>query len=138
ARPGRPQQYAGEALALLRQHHWPGNIRELANVVERLAIIGGEALGSLEVAAILPGAGKRAEGPAPRHAGEGAPVPATGLPLTDALDDYERSLIAGALEQAGGNVAEAARVLVTDRANLYRRMKRLGLTARAEPVVEDR
>jgi hypothetical protein len=29
-------------------------------------------------------------------------------------------------------------VLVTDRANLYRRMKRLGLTARAEPVVEDR
>ncbi|MBK7784371.1 MAG: sigma-54-dependent Fis family transcriptional regulator [Gemmatimonadetes bacterium] len=138
ARPGRPQQYAGEALALLRQHHWPGNIRELANVVERLAIIGGEALGSPEVAAILPGAGKRAEGPAPRHAGEGAPVPATGLPLTDALDDYERSLIAGALEQAGGNVAEAARVLVTDRANLYRRMKRLGLTARAEPVVEDR
>jgi transcriptional regulator with GAF, ATPase, and Fis domain len=78
ARPGRPQQYAGEALALLRQHHWPGNIRELANVVERLAIIGGETLGSPEVAAILPGAGKRAEGPAPATPARGRRSPRPG------------------------------------------------------------
>jgi two-component system nitrogen regulation response regulator NtrX len=47
--------------------------------------------------------------------------------LTDTLDEYERMLIARALSMAGGNVAEAARKLKTDRPNLYRRMRRLGI-----------
>ena len=47
--------------------------------------------------------------------------------LTDALDAYEKTLITRALSAAGGNVAEAARSLATDRANLYRRMRRLGI-----------
>ena len=136
ARPGQPQRYDDDALALLRQHPWPGNVRELANLVERLAIIGGETVGAAEVSAILPLASRRADGPTDRRTSEAADL--AGRPLTDALDDYERSLIAGALERAGGNVAEAARLLVTDRANLYRRMKRLGLLARNEPVGGER
>jgi transcriptional regulator with GAF, ATPase, and Fis domain len=52
--------------------------------------------------------------------------------LSDALDDYERGLIAAALARAQGNVAEAARLLQTDRANLYRRMRRLGLRESAD------
>jgi transcriptional regulator with GAF, ATPase, and Fis domain len=59
---------------------------------------------------------------------DGGPLP----PLTDALDDYERGLIASALQRAEGNVAEAARALQTDRANLYRRMRRLGLRGDSE------
>jgi transcriptional regulator with GAF, ATPase, and Fis domain len=47
--------------------------------------------------------------------------------LSDTLDDYERTLIARALSVTGGNVAEAARRLKTDRPNLYRRMRRLGI-----------
>ena len=47
--------------------------------------------------------------------------------LSETLDAFERTLITRALEDAGNNVAEAARSLRTDRANLYRRMKRLGL-----------
>ncbi|MFN7458723.1 MAG: helix-turn-helix domain-containing protein, partial [Gemmatimonas sp.] len=58
--------------------------------------------------------------------------PADGLPLSDALDAYERRLIAAALAQSDGNVAEAARRLQTDRPNLYRRMRRLGLASPAE------
>ncbi len=136
ARPGQPQRYDDDALALLRQHPWPGNIRELANLVERLAIIGGETVGAGDIAGILPLATRRTDGPADRRTGAAADL--AGRSLTDALDDYERSLIAGALERTGGNVAEAARLLVTDRANLYRRMKRLGLLARNEPVGGER
>ncbi|MDV7402265.1 helix-turn-helix domain-containing protein, partial [Arthrospira platensis SPKY1] len=49
------------------------------------------------------------------------------LSLSEALERHERHLIADALAAAGGNVAEAARRLQTDRPNLYRRMRRLGL-----------
>lgn len=53
-------------------------------------------------------------------------------PLSRALDDYERLLITRALAAAGGNVAEAARRLQTDRPNLYRRMKRLEIASENE------
>jgi DNA-binding NtrC family response regulator len=56
----------------------------------------------------------------------------TGRPLSDALDEYERGLITTAVAQAHGNMAEAARILQTDRANLYRRMRRLGLEKSAD------
>jgi transcriptional regulator with GAF, ATPase, and Fis domain len=54
------------------------------------------------------------------------------LPLSEALDAYERQLISAALVQSDGNVADAARHLQTDRPNLYRRMRRLGLAAAGE------
>jgi DNA-binding NtrC family response regulator len=61
----------------------------------------------------------------------GSPPPpaptALGRPLSEALDDYERGLLRAALAQAEGNIAEAARLLRTDRANLYRRLRRLSL-----------
>ena len=50
-------------------------------------------------------------------------------PLSDMLDGYERLLITRALAASGGNIAEAARRLQTDRPNLYRRMKRLGIVS---------
>jgi two-component system nitrogen regulation response regulator NtrX len=130
-RPGKPQHYSGEAMTLLRQYPWPGNIRELANLVERLAILGGETIGPDDVRMVLP---ERAAGGA---AGRRLAVSQPGseaAPLTEALDEYERELIGAALRTADGNVAEAARLLVTDRANLYRRMKRLGLVARGETL----
>jgi two-component system nitrogen regulation response regulator NtrX len=67
---------------------------------------------------------------APSRLGEPPVLPnakALDSSLTDTLDDYERVLITRALSVAGGNVAEAARRLQTDRPNLYRRMKRLGI-----------
>jgi two-component system nitrogen regulation response regulator NtrX len=52
--------------------------------------------------------------------------------LSETLDDYEKMLITRALSVAGGNVAEAARRLKTDRPNLYRRMRRLGISIGGE------
>jgi two-component system nitrogen regulation response regulator NtrX len=136
ARPRHPQQYSAEALAQLRQYPWPGNIRELANLVERLAIMGGEVIATEDVQMVLPIGGRPAPFSPRSEITSSGPRPAVDptLSLTDALDRYERDLISDALTRAEGNVAEAARALQTDRANLYRRMKRLGLAARGEAV----
>ena len=66
----------------------------------------------------------------------GPPVALAPLLLANALDDYEREMIQWAIDNAHGNIAEAARRLQTDRPNLYRRMKRLGIGQTSEPASE--
>jgi two-component system nitrogen regulation response regulator NtrX len=114
-RPRQAPEFTPQALDALAGYAWPGNVRELANLVERLSILSGPTVDAGAVRQVLRGA---------------APAPAAmalGRPLSEALDDFERGLIGAALTQAQGNIAEAARLLQTDRANLYRRMRRLGL-----------
>ena len=74
------------------------------------------------VAAVLPLSGgmRRVEEPLPDPA-------ALAQSLSDTLDAHERTLIIRALSAAGGNIADASRRLKTDRANLYRRIRRLGI-----------
>jgi two-component system, NtrC family, nitrogen regulation response regulator NtrX len=115
-RPRQAPAFTPQAIEALAGYAWPGNVRELANLIERLIILSGPTIDATAVRQVL-----RGGTPAP------SAVPALGRPLSEALDDFERALIAAALAQAQGNVAEAARLLHTDRANLYRRMRRLGL-----------
>jgi two-component system nitrogen regulation response regulator NtrX len=123
-RTGQPlTSWSADAIDALLRYRWPGNVRELANIVERLAILNpGREVTSGEVRDVLPNG--------PTRLAEPAALPNATLleaSLTDTLDDYERTLITRALSVAGGNIAEAARRLQTDRPNLYRRMKRLGI-----------
>jgi two-component system nitrogen regulation response regulator NtrX len=118
--------WTDDAIRALATHRWPGNVRELANIVERLSILhAGQPIGAVEVADVLP-------------MGDGISAPPlpdlvqAELTLGDTLDDYERLLIERALSAANGVIAEAARRLRTDRPNLYRRMKRLGIAAPSE------
>jgi two-component system, NtrC family, nitrogen regulation response regulator NtrX len=115
----KPPRLEPSAMEALTRHPWPGNIRELANILERIGILhAGAEVGAAEIRAVLVGNGPLPpEAPAYRDDDERS--------LTDRLDEYERQLLLGALEAADGNVAEAARKLQTDRANLYRRMRRL-------------
>jgi DNA-binding NtrC family response regulator len=112
------------ALEALASYSWPGNVRELANLVERLSILSGPMVDAPLVRQVLRGSVATAP-----TAPAGLPL---GRPLSDALDDFERNYIGAALAQADGNMAEAARILQTDRANLYRRMRRLGLAKSAD------
>ena len=115
-RPRQAVTFAPEALAAMAAYNWPGNVRELANLVERLSILNGPTVDAAAVRQVLRGGGPPT-----------MPSAAVGVPLTEALDEYERALISAALTQADGNVAEASRILQTDRANLYRRLRRLGI-----------
>ena len=133
ARTGRAApEWSDAAMALLVAYHWPGNVRELANIVERLAILhAGHEVGERQVREVLamslPRPPRAPGDPTPATPPEGAAAVHAGGSLTERLDAFERDLIAAALAQAAGNVAEAARRLQTDRPNLYRRMRRLGL-----------
>jgi two-component system response regulator PilR (NtrC family) len=107
---------AGEALRLLGQYHYPGNVRELENVLERaLALSGGNDITARDI--------QIRAGAAP-----GAPpdAPAPG-PLGSQLEDVERDAIVKALEQTRFNKTAAAKLLgITFRALRYR-IKKLGL-----------
>jgi two-component system nitrogen regulation response regulator NtrX len=123
-RPGHAVSFTDAAVDALSAYSWPGNIRELANLVERLSILSGPVIDVTAVRQVLRGGSTSGS--------TNAPSALLGRSLTDALDEFERGLIATALSQAQGNMAEAARVLQTDRANLYRRMRRLGVEKSAE------
>jgi two-component system nitrogen regulation response regulator NtrX len=124
-RPGHPASFSDSAVEALASYSWPGNVRELANLIERLSILSGPLVDGAAVRSVL-----RTGASAPAQANALAPL--QGRPLSDALDEFERGLITSALSQAQGSMAEAARILQTDRANLYRRMRRLGLEKTAD------
>ncbi len=108
-----PRTLSPEALAQLRQASWPGNVRQLRNLIERLVIMTDEAeIGVRELAQA--GDESRAEPPGPES-------------LRASVENYEQDLIVRALESTGWNVTEAARTLNTDRANLHRKMRRYGI-----------
>jgi two-component system nitrogen regulation response regulator NtrX len=140
----RPPEVTGEAMEALSARDWPGNVRELANIVERLTILhAGERIGAQEARRVLEAAGGAArligqDGTSPGDAGAtsggirasgGAGEADSGghSGLADRLDAFEREVILEALDAADGNIADAARRLRTDRGNLYRRMRRLGI-----------
>jgi two-component system, NtrC family, nitrogen regulation response regulator NtrX len=127
----RTPEWSPEAVQRLREHPWPGNVRELMNLVERAAILHpGRRIGESEVREFLGTGTRRASGSGPW--GEAVFRTSDPRPLRERLDDHERDLIRGALAAANGNVAEAARLLQTDRANLYRRMRRLEIHPESE------
>ena len=137
-RTGRPQPvWTDDAMDLLTRYRWQGNVRELANIVERLAILhAGQEVTAAHIRGVIPvgrdsAATSTPSGnssvPGPSHAATFPSAEMLDAPLSDMLDEYERTLITRALSAAQGNVTEAARRLQTDRPNLYRRMRRLGI-----------
>ena len=111
-------RFSEEAVDRLTGYDWPGNVRELLNLVERLAILYPDHdLSASEIDAVLPKSASGSE--MVGFAGDAS--------LSDRLAAHEQALIERALALSDGNVTEASRLLRTDRANLHRRMRRLGL-----------
>jgi len=109
---------APDALELLRVYPFPGNIRELKNVMERALILsGGKAVSRQHLQLIQ-------ETAVPAEITKSAQPPSH-LPLN--LDAAEQVLIQRALEQTAGNVAEAARLLGVSRSRIYRRFPHLSV-----------
>jgi DNA-binding NtrC family response regulator len=111
-------ELASEALHHLQAHTFPGNVRELKNVMERALILSGGKVIKREFLQLLPSS----IGPTITPAASSAPK-VQDLPLN--LEAAEHALIQRALEQTNGNVAEAARLLNVNRSRIYRRFPQL-------------
>ncbi len=124
-----------QALEALSNHPWPGNIRELENVIERAVLFcDGTALRLSD----LPAEIQRTEERRPDVPSTRPPRASAGLSdglkeqVKAAMSRLERELIVKALEQTGGNVTHAARLLKISRKGLQLKMKELGLRERDE------
>lgn len=117
--------FSSEALAALSAYPWPGNIRELKNVIERALIhTAGRVVGTESI--VLAEARGSA---APVLSGAGvitmADVREKGMDAV--LERYERMLLESALEECEGNQSAAARVLGIKRTTLVQKMKKYGI-----------
>jgi DNA-binding NtrC family response regulator len=110
-----------DALTALRRHPWPGNIRELENLVERLVIMKGS--GSISLLDLPPALRESREVTPP--AGTAFPeFPDEGTDLRAILEQVEEKMIAEALERTGGNKNRAAELLGLNRTTLVEKLRR--------------
>lgn len=106
------KKFAKETLNLFRRYAFPGNVRELRNLVERLFIMTqGASVTAEQVRAVLPELDSAASSVAR---------------LSDAVRKFERKQIEAALAAEGGNMTKAALRLGLERSHLYKKLKKLG------------
>ncbi len=119
-----PRPIAGDAMAVLQSHDWPGNIRQLRNNIERLMILVAGDPDAEITAAMLPSE-------------IGALVPAIpngvggeklmSLPLREAREVFEREYLVAQINRFGGNISRTAEFIGMERSALHRKLKSLGV-----------
>ncbi len=107
-----------EGMAALCAYSFPGNVRELRNIIERLVILTPDTtIGAADVDACLGGAGAAKAGGLYR----------AGLPFKVLVEEAERQIITEALQHHQGQMAATARALDMERSHLYKKCKALGM-----------
>src|SRR5246127_775382 len=117
----KPILFSLEAIAALQAHAWPGNVREIRNVVERLMLLARACevdLATLQLA--LP---QNSNAQVSTNSGSGA--------LADRVQAFEREVIMAELKHNHYNMASAARALHLERSHLYKKAEQLGIDLRA-------
>ena len=114
-------EVAPEALVALQSHDWPGNVRQLRNVVERTVIMApGDRIGRIDLD-MLP-AEIRGDTPA----GEGG-ASIMGAPLREARESFEREYLRVQIRRFSGNISRTASFIGMERSALHRKLKLLGI-----------
>ena len=112
-----PKRLTQEAIARLSAYRWPGNVRQLKNVCERLMImVAPDTIHEMDLGPAL-----EMMGPADQR------EPSRDLALREARDLFERRFILTKLREHGGNVKRTAKALNIERSHLYRKMKSYGI-----------
>ena len=127
---GLPQRsLSDDAIALMQTMIWPGNVRQLKNLVERVLILG-DGTGPIE-ARELPGEEDRSEE-------DGRVVLSSALatlPLREAREAFEREYLLTQINRFGGNISRTANFVGMERSALHRKLKSLGVVTSAKSGV---
>jgi len=117
---GLPMRPIGDdAMAVLQTHGWPGNVRQLRNIVERLLILASDDVTEAVTADLLPtdlGSGATKNGDL-----------VISLPLREAREIFERDYLIAQINRFGGNISRTAAFIGMERSALHRKLKSLGV-----------
>lgn len=123
---GLPMRKIGDdAMAVLQAHSWPGNVRQLRNIVERLLILASDDAAQAISADLLPsdlGTGT------PWNNGQKGDL-VISLPLREAREIFERDYLVAQINRFGGNISRTAAFIGMERSALHRKLKSLGVGA---------
>ena len=116
----KPVGFAPAAIEALQEYAWPGNIRELRNVLERLLLLADSEVTAEDVRLALPAVRPSAN-----------PSPASGSAEHESLAQrvlaYERAIVLAELERHGRHITQTARALGLERSHLYKKCQQLGI-----------
>ncbi|MGH9599678.1 MAG: sigma-54-dependent transcriptional regulator [Terracidiphilus sp.] len=118
----KPAAFSTQAIDALKEYAWPGNIRELRNVVERLLLLSGAEVTADDVRLALPATRSSAivGSKAPGAADESGP-------LAQRVLAFERAAVLAELEKHCRNVTQTAKALGLERSHLYKKCQQLGI-----------
>jgi two-component system, NtrC family, nitrogen regulation response regulator NtrX len=120
-----PRQIGEDALAALQAADWPGNVRQLRNVIERILILAtGDPQTPVTIDSLPPEAWPQAG--FSKHDGLQEVI---GLPLRDARERFEREYLNVQITRFGGNISRTAAFIGMERSALHRKLKSLGVEA---------
>jgi two-component system nitrogen regulation response regulator NtrX len=113
-----------EAMAALQAHDWPGNVRQLRNIIERTIILApGDRVGRIEVDLLPP---EVLDHPASVGV-TSATMTIMGSPLREARESFEREYLRVQIRRFSGNISRTASFIGMERSALHRKLKALGL-----------
>jgi two-component system nitrogen regulation response regulator NtrX len=118
-----------EAMAALQAHDWPGNVRQLRNIIERTIILApGDRVSCIEVDLLPPEVleNQNAMG------GPTAAVAIMGSPLREARESFEREYLKIQIRRFSGNISRTASFIGMERSALHRKLKALGIGDKRE------
>jgi len=122
-----PPEISAEAMAALQAYDWPGNVRQLRNVIERTVILAPrEKLGRIETDMLPP------EVVSGRLPGESSGSMLMGVPLREARENFEREYLRVQIRRFSGNISKTASFIGMERSALHRKLKLLGIGDRRE------
>ena len=118
-----------EAMAALQAHDWPGNIRQLRNIIERTIILApGDRVSCLEVDLLPPEVLDNQS----TMAGSSATMAIMGSPLREARESFEREYLKIQIRRFSGNISRTASFIGMERSALHRKLKALGIGDKRE------
>jgi two-component system nitrogen regulation response regulator NtrX len=125
-----PRPIGPDAMAALQSYAWPGNVRQLGNVIDWLLIMAPGSTQTPITSDMLP-PDLRAEAPMSSQWDRGGEI--MSLPLREAREIFEREYLAAQVSRFGGNISRTAEFVGMERSALHRKLKSLGVPSSDKP-----